>query len=312
MGYRINLSKMGIIVKLNYDRLIIRLVNVMFDLELLKTLVSVVDAGGFTKGGERVNRTQSTVSQQIRKLEEQLGRPLLLRQRASKHIQLTEDGERLIGYARRLVALAMEAHNVMHGDVAHGVVKLGVPEDFDVQRLMALLTGFARLYPHVRLDTVNGVSIDLHAQLEARDIDLALVKRDCAGQEPALASWPEQLCWVAGPAMPTIADPVPLAVFPQGCIYRNRIVHALEAAGRSWRVAFASQSLVGIQAAVSANLGIALLPSSAVLPDHRLLRADEGFSAVPPSELALIAASRLLPEPARNLVAYLQQNLSAQ
>lgn len=287
----------------------------MFDLELLKTFVSVVDAGGFTKGGERVNRTQSTVSQQIRKLEEQLGQPLLLRQRASKHIQLTEDGERLIGYARRLVALAMEADNVMHGKVANGVVKLGVPEDFDVQRLMGLLGGFARQHPQVRLDTVNGLSVDLHAQLEARDIDLALVKRDVrrdAGQEPPLASWPEQLSWVAGPAMQTIADPVPLAVFPQGCIYRNRIIHALEAAGRSWRVAFASQSLIGIQAAVSANLGISLLPSSAVLADHRRLRVDEGFGAVPLSELALIAASRLLPEPARKLVAYLQQSLSPQ
>lgn len=287
----------------------------MFDLELLKTFVSVVDAGGFTKGGERVNRTQSTVSQQIRKLEEQLDRPLLLRQRASKHIQLTEDGERLIGYARRLVGLAMEAHNVMQSGQASGVVKLGVPEDFDVQRLMGLLAGFARQYPQVRLDTLNGLSVDLHAQLEARDIDLALVKRDVrpeAGQAPSLASWPEQLSWVAGSGMQTIADPVPLAVFPQGCIYRNRIIHALEAAGRTWRVAFASQSLVGIQAAVSANLGIALLPTSAVLPSHRLLRADEGFAAVPPSELALISASRLLSEPARKLTEYLQQTLSTQ
>lgn len=284
----------------------------MFDLELLKTFVSVVDAGGFTKGGERVNRTQSTVSQQIRKLEEQLGQPLLLRQRASKHIQLTEDGERLIGYARRLVALAMEAHDVMHAKVAHGVVRLGVPEDFDVQRLMGLLAGFARQYPEIRLDTLNGVSIDLHAQLESRDIDLALVKRDAAGQESALARWPEQLSWVAGPQMQEIADPVPLAVFPQGCIYRNRIIHALEAAGRSWRVAFASQSLIGIQAAVSANLGISLLPSSAVLQDHRLLRAGEGFSTVPPSELALISASRLLSAPARKLAAYMQHNLSSQ
>lgn len=284
----------------------------MFDLELLKTFVSVVDAGGFTKGGERVNRTQSTVSQQIRKLEEQLGQPLLLRQRASKHIQLTEDGERLIGYARRLVALAMEAHDVMQAKVANGVVKLGVPEDFDVQRLMGLLAGFARQYPDIRLDTLNGVSIDLHAQLEARDIDLALVKRDAAGQESALARWPEQLSWVAGPQMQEIADPVPLAVFPQGCIYRNRIIHALEAAGRSWRVAFASQSLIGIQAAVSANLGISLLPSSAVLEDHRLLRIDEGFSVVPPSELALISADRLLSAPARKLAAYMQQHLSSQ
>lgn len=284
----------------------------MFDLELLRTFVSVVDAGGFTKAGERVNRTQSTVSQQIRKLEEQLGRPLLLRQRASKHIELTEDGERLIGYARRLVTLALEARSVLGGSDETFVVKLGVPEDFDVQRLMGLLSGFAQQFPRIRLDTVNGLSVDLHARLESKDIDLALVKRDRgARQEAALASWPEQVNWVAGLALERIEDPVPLVVYPQGCIYRNRIVHALESSGRSWRVAFASQSLVGIQAAVSAGLGISLLPASAMLADHRLLTVEEGFAPVPASELALISGSRLLTDVQRMLVAYMKAQMNA-
>ncbi|WP_397448829.1 LysR substrate-binding domain-containing protein [Pseudomonas sp. NA-150] len=284
----------------------------MFDLELLRTFVCVVDAGGFTKGGERVNRTQSTVSQQIRKLEEQLGRPLLLRQRAGKQIYLTEDGERLIGYARRLVQLAAEAHSVVCAGAEAGLVKLGVPEDFDVQQLMTLLSGFARQHAEVRLDTVNGLSVDLHARLEAKDIDLALVKRDVGqeqGAHPILARWPEALCWVAGREMKTIDDLVPLAVFGQGCIYRNRIIHALESAGRPWRIAFSSQSLSGIQAAVSANLGISLIPASAVLPSHRLLQDEEGFFPVPPSELALISASRLMPEVQHKVVTYLATHL---
>lgn len=288
----------------------------MFDLELLHTFVCVVDAGGFTKAGERVNRTQSTVSQQIRKLEEQLGRPLLLRQRASKHIELTEDGERLMGYARRLVALSVEAHSVLCRSDGTGVVKLGVPEDFDVQRLMSLLSGFAQRYPRIRLDTVNGLSVDLHARLEAREIDLALVKRNLPSRQaqrddPALASWPEQVNWVAGREVQSIEDPVPLVVYPQGCIYRNRIVHALESSGRRWRVAFASQSLVGIQAAVSAGLGISLLPASAMLTDHRLLGAEEGFAPVPASELALIAGNRLLTDVQSTLVTYMKQAMTA-
>lgn len=287
----------------------------MFDLELLHTFVAVVDAGGFTKAGERVNRTQSTVSQQIRKLEDQLGRPLLLRQRASKHIELTEDGERLIGYARRLVSLALEAHSVLCSGDETGVVKLGVPEDFDVQRLMGLLSGFAREHPRIRLDTVNGLSVDLHARLESKEIDLALVKRDLPARqgqksETALASWPEQVNWVAGCEVSVIDDPVPLVVYPQGCIYRNRIVHALESSGRRWRVAFASQSLVGIQAAVSAGLGISLLPTSAMLADHRLLSVAEGFAPVPPSELALIGASRLLTDVQRTLVDYMRERMT--
>ncbi|MDB5981996.1 MAG: LysR family transcriptional regulator [Pseudomonas sp.] len=282
----------------------------MFDLELLRTFVSVVDTGGFTKAGERVNRTQSTVSQQIRKLEEQLGRPLLLRHRAGKTIQLTEDGEKLLGYARRLVALSLEAHSVLSAPEQSQVVKLGVPEDFDVQRLMGLLSGFSRQHPLVRLDTLNGLSVDLRVKLEAKEIDLALVKRNCKqSPDPALCQWPEHLTWVAGRSLQTIADPVPLAVFPQGCIYRERIIHALESAGRRWRIAFASQSLVGIQAAVSAGLGISLLPSTAVLAEHRPLGLDEGFVEAPPSELALISASLLLPQVHRTLADYLKEHL---
>ncbi|WP_256659726.1 LysR substrate-binding domain-containing protein [Pseudomonas sp. LS-2] len=241
-----------------------------------------------------------------------MGRPLLLRQRASKHIELTEDGERLIGYARRLVTLALEARSVLCGGDETFVVKLGVPEDFDVQRLMGLLSGFAQRFPRIRLDTVNGLSVDLHARLESKEIDLALVKRDRgAKQEAALASWPEQVNWVAGLALERIEDPVPLVVYPQGCIYRNRIVHALESSGRSWRVAFASQSLVGIQAAVSAGLGISLLPASAMLADHRLLSVEEGFAPVPASELALISGSRLLTDVQRTLVEYMKEQLIA-
>jgi DNA-binding transcriptional LysR family regulator len=209
------------------------------------------------------------------------------------------------------VALALEAHSVLCGDGEVGVVKLGVPEDFDVQRLMALLSGFAREHPRIRLDTVNGLSVDLHQRLENREIDLALVKRDRGNkQEPALASWPEQVNWVAGCKMDVIDDPVPLVVYPQGCIYRNRIVHALESSGRRWRVAFASQSLVGIQAAVSAGLGISLLPASAMLADHRLLSVEEGFAAVPPSELALVAANRMLTDVQRTLVEYMKGRMT--
>src|SRR5436853_3463818 len=90
-----------------------RMEAVMLDLELLRSFVSVVDAGGFTRAGERVHRTQSTVSQQIRKLETSVGRPLLFRQRAGKKVTLTEDGELLLGYARRLLAIAEEARDML-------------------------------------------------------------------------------------------------------------------------------------------------------------------------------------------------------
>lgn len=282
----------------------------MLDLELLKTFVSVVDAGGFTRAGERVHRTQSTVSQQIRKLEAQLAQPLLLRQRAGRSIALTEAGERLLGYARRLVDLAREAESVMQTGGYGGVIRLGVPDDFDVKRLIPLLAGFAARYPAIRLDTVNGLSVELSNRIARQELDLALLKRDADGS-PVLLRRPETLKWVVGKQFSLDTDPVPLVVFGHGCLYRERAIHALESAGRGWRIAFTSQSLVSIQAAVAANLGLSLLPATAVQDDHRVVGPRAGLPAPPPTELVLVGGARLLPPAQQALVDYLEEKLPA-
>jgi DNA-binding transcriptional LysR family regulator len=117
---------------------------------------------------------------------------------------------------------------------------------------------------------------------------------------------------VAGLDFDARIEPLPLVVFEQGCLYRNRAIHAIEASGRQWRVAFTSASLVSIQAAVAANLGISMLPSTAVQRGHRVLDGNAGFAAPPPTELALIAAARLLPTAQQTLVAYLAEALGGQ
>jgi len=154
----------------------------MLDLELLRSFVSVVDAGGFTRAGERVHRTQSTVSQQIRRLEEQLGRPLL--HRNGKRVTPTEEGERLLSYARRLLTLAQEAREVVTHPAADGVVRLGIPEDFAAYRLAKLLAGFVRARPTLRLDVRSDLSVNNCRDLERDELDLALIKRD-AGRRVA-------------------------------------------------------------------------------------------------------------------------------
>src|SRR5258706_8308907 len=117
----------------------------MLNLDLLRSFVSVVDAGGFTRAGERVHRTQSTVSQQIRRLEDTLGRELL--HRNGKQATPTEEGERLLSYARRILALAEEARDVVARPAGEGVVRLGIPEDFAAYPLPEVLSGFARSRP---------------------------------------------------------------------------------------------------------------------------------------------------------------------
>ncbi|MFD4838853.1 LysR substrate-binding domain-containing protein [Achromobacter sp. NPDC058515] len=278
----------------------------MLDLELLKTLVCVVDEGSFTRAANRVHRTQSTVSQQVRKLEQSVGKTLLLRDRAGGNVSATEDGELMLVYARRLLAIAGEAEHVLLAPRAARVLRLGVPEDFDVSRLTVLLAGFAARHPDARLETISGMSAGLRDGLASGELDLALVKRE-PGDGPCLAAWPERLIWVGDRQRARDAAVVPLVLFPQGCIYRKRMIYALESAGRPWHIAYHSHSLAGVQAAVAAGLGVSLLPAFARLDSHGLLDAEDGFAAVPSTELAIVGDQRALSPVEQDLVAALKQ-----
>lgn len=278
----------------------------MLDLELLHTLVCVVDEGSFTRAAERVHRTQSTVSQQIRKLEDSVGQVLLVRDRSGQQVSATEHGELLTQYARRLLNLSREAREALNTEASVVPVRLGVPEDFDATRMASMLSGFVRARPEARLETVSGMSSDLRRQLDSGEIDIALVKRE-AGSGECHASWPEPLVWVCGHDQDVHAETLPLALFPQGCIYRQRAIRTLDKARRSWRVAFGSHSLTGIQAAVTSGLGVSILPNNAVLPSHRICSE---LPPVLPSELALVSGAQRLSATHRGLIECLREEIS--
>src|SRR5258708_20810951 len=147
----------------------------MLDLELLRSFVSVVDSGGFTRAGERVHRTQSTVSQQIKRLEDDLGQPLL--NRTAKDVTPTEAGECLLSYARRLLSLAEEARDVLAGPSKEGAVRLGIPEDFAAYRLTKLLARFSPSRPRLRPDVPVDQSPHLRRDLERGGLDPPLFTR---------------------------------------------------------------------------------------------------------------------------------------
>ncbi len=277
----------------------------MLDLELLKTLVCVVDEGSFTRAGERVHRTQSTVSQQVRRLEETVGHCLLVRDRSGNQVTPTAQGELLAQYARRLLSLAQEAEEALASDGTLLPLRLGVPEDFDAQRMTALLAGFTLARPEARLETVSGMSTDLREKLANGELDIALIKRE-PGSGDCLASWPEDLVWVKSPRLQLSDQPVPLALFPQGCLYRQRAIGSLDKAKRPWRLAFASHSLTGIQAAVASGLGISVLPTSAVLAEHQVC---EQMPALAPTELALVSGGGVVTALQRELLALLHEQV---
>lgn len=260
----------------------------MLDLELLRSFVSVVDAGGFTRAGERVHRTQSTVSQQIKRLEEDVGQPLLIR--SGKDVTPTEAGERLLTYARRLLSLAEEAHDVLSRPGSEGAIRIGITEDFAAYRLTRLLATFARSHPTLRLDVRSGQSLFLYRDLERGDLDLALIKR-AASEKGGIAVWPERVHWVTSKSHPrdTTTGSVPLIGFGSGCLYRAHAIHALERACRNWHMAYTSSSLAGIQAAVAAGLGLSILSEMSIQAEHRVLTAKDGFAPIERTDVALVA-----------------------
>lgn len=274
----------------------------MLDPILLRSFLAVVQTGGFTRAAASLHLTQSTVSQQIRRLEEQIGAELL--DRSSRYVVATSEGERLLGYAQRIVALMDEAVLALGQNRLEGEIRLGLPDDFAASSLTPYLADFADAHPGIRLEVSSGLSHDAWQAFNAGELDLALIKQR-AGSAKGLASWAEPVAWLDSRARPVLArNPLPLAVFPPNGLYRLEMTHALDAMDRPWRIAYVSSSLPGVSAAAEDGLGLTLLPRRLITSQHRELGEADGFPAMPAVELALHARPQL-PGYARELAATL-------
>lgn len=257
---------------------------------LLRSFCAVADTGSFTRAAQAVHLTQSTVSQQIRRLEEQMDCSLL--DRSGRHVACTPEGERLLAYARRILSLMDEAVEQLAGS-AEAALRIGVPEDFAARALMPSFAALARAHPQLRLELASGLSQSLWRQFQAGELDMALVKQR-SGSAEGMARWPEPLAWVDSARHPCRdLDPLPLVMFPQGGLYRGEMTHALDAAGRRWRLAYVSASLASLESAVEEGLGVSLLPRRLLGPGHRSIEGVAEFAPMPDMEVALHVRARL-------------------
>ncbi|CAD5110284.1 LysR family transcriptional regulator [Zestomonas carbonaria] len=263
----------------------------MLDPVLLRSFVMVVDVGNFTRAAEHLHLTQSTVSQQVLRLEQALGCRLL--DRNQRQVLPTEEGERLLGYARRILQLGEEARQALDTEHSEGALRLGMPEDFAGERMMPLLAAFSAQRPRLRLEVSSGLSHELLRQYRNGELDLLLVKQWGADSD-CLARWPEPLHWLDSATQPSAGrEPLPLVVFPLGALYRQEMIHALEGTGRRWRISYCSASLASLAAAVASGMGVSLLPERCRQATHRVLTADDGFPPIGGLELALYARAEL-------------------
>jgi DNA-binding transcriptional LysR family regulator len=279
-----------------------------FDFDLLRTFVAVVDNSGFTRAAERIGRTQSTVSLQIKRLEDGLGRRLF--ERDGRDLQLTADGEILLSYARQLLHMADEARSrILEPDV-EGTVRLGTPEDFATFYLPDVLARFARTHPRVHLDVNCNFSFHLLDGFSRGEYDLVLVKREPQGPAGGVSVWRDVVVWVAGPKLVlNSSEPVPLVLAPAPDLYRKRAISGLQAMRRQWRVVYTSPSSEGLQAAVRAGLGVTVLSKDMVPDGLILLGAEQGFPVLADTEIALYQAPGALSRAAQLLAEHIVHSL---
>lgn len=281
----------------------------LFDLDLLRAIVTVADCGSFTTAAARLHSTQSTVSQKIRRLEEMAGHRLL--ERGNRDVLPTDAGDTLLGYARRLLALNDEMVEALSGATVALTVRIGVPDDFATGRTTEQLAAFNRRYPQVKLEVTSGLSRDLSASYDRGELDLVLLKQRQNARE-AVACWPEKTRWVDSAKNACIElDPLPIVTFPPRGVYRDEMIAALESIGRRWHISFTSSSLSGIQSAIADGMGIGLLPQRAVTTGHAVLPKNIGLPSVDVFEVAMLhrpAVDPMVKELARVLSRVLAQD----
>jgi DNA-binding transcriptional LysR family regulator len=278
----------------------------MLDLDLLRVFLAAAERGGFSQAARALNRTQSAVSMQMKRLEGEVGARLF--QRRGRGVQLSFEGEELLLYARRLLALADEAVTRVSQAEHGGTVRLGCVDDYATKILPGVLAEFVAQHPTMRVELETGLTVHLAKRLE-RDFDLVLA------MEPADAAQGRVL-HVERPVWATARDrdihrrdPLPVALYPEGCLLRHWALAALDERRRAWHCAYLSPSVAAVEAAVEAGLAVSVFKRSTVSPCLRILGAAEGFPALPEVAMTLIEPKGGAPGGARLLAELLVQSL---
>jgi DNA-binding transcriptional LysR family regulator len=248
------------------------------DLTALRSFAAVADAGGVTRAAAQLNLTQSAVSMQLKRLEESLGLPLL--DRSARTIALTAQGEQLLGYARRLLALNDEAWGRMTDQAFEGELTLGVPQDIMYPNIPRVLRQFAREYPRVKVLLTSDVTLDLRHRFARKEIDVILATEEELGPggETLLR---EPLVW-AGAVGGQAWRSRPLRFGSTArCIFRRTAIEALERAGIPWELAVDSVSCSAVEVSVSADLGIFVQLASSVPARCEAIRHGGGLPELP-------------------------------
>lgn len=254
--------------------------------ELLRTFVTVIEVESYTHAATLLGRTQPAISLQMKRLEELVGQPLVLRK--GRSVELTERGEALIGHARQILRL----NDVAVGQFTKGpdgnALRIGLPVDYGVRMLQSCLTRFVQQNPQVKTDIRCDLSRNLINGMRKDELDIAVGLYPGGDQQFLYRNWLEKPVWVAAKGLTFAnADELPLVAHPFGCAYRDRMTEALEQIKRRWRIAFSSPGIGSIQQAILDGIGVSCLTGPTMLDGLQTLPSEVGLPDLDPLHIGL-------------------------
>ncbi|KAA0699599.1 LysR family transcriptional regulator [Neorhizobium sp. P12A] len=263
------------------------------DIDQLQTFIAIVDSGSFTKAADRVFKTQSAVSMQMRRLEERVGKQLFIKD--GRGNRLSAEGEKLLNYARRIIRLNNEAIAAFDDNRLEGTLRIGTPDDYADRFMPEIIGRFAKTHPNVEMYIVCEPSPDLADRMLKGELDIALVTHNPRLRVSDVVRT-EPLCWVSSANHPIREDaPVPLAVGRRDCQWRQVACATLDAVGRDYQILFTSWSCTVVAAAVLAGMAVSVVPESALRTGMKVLSQADGFPPLPPVQIGIMKRAGVSP-----------------
>lgn len=273
-------------------------------IDLLNTFMVVAETRNFTRTGKRINKSQSAVSMQIKRLTETVGKPLI--EMEGKQIRLSPMGELVLEQARKILSVHDAAMTAISQSELKGRVRLGAPEDYCSHFVPQILAGFARDYPDIRVDVICRPSLDLYGDLLQGKLDLAVCTAlDFKGEKV----FQESIAWIACNKKEILEKgSLPLAVYSHDCLYRKWAMEALEKINRPFHVAYMSPSISGILAAVRSGLAVAPVAQSVAGKDFQKIGPEDGFPLLPTADVCLYGAGSMKNPLVENLAVHVRKS----
>jgi DNA-binding transcriptional LysR family regulator len=277
------------------------------DPDLLRAFIAVAEHLSFTDAASSLNRTQSAVSTQIKRLEDQLGLKLFVR--STNKVNLSVAGEGLVSYARRILSLGEEAIQRLRQHEIAGRVRLGVMDDYGSVLMPSILKAFYNAYPGIELHMETGLTSSMVGRLgKTYDVVIAMHAR---GEKSGELLRVERAVWAGSHELdPRHLDPLPVALYPRGCLLREWAIAALDRTARRWRMAFISHSLAAVEAIAAQGLAVTVVKEGTFPRSLRMLGTEHGLPALPTAEIRL-HVSRSAQPPAIILASHLRDHFEA-